>query len=418
MNMWQTLRPDLRRNLLTLFVAGLFFWSSLSSLLPITPLYVKSLGGSTQEIGIVMGAFAIGLLVFRNWVGYLADERGRKLVMLIGVVVAVIAPLGYIYAQTIPLLIICRAFHGLSVAAFALGYSALITDLAPIQVRGELIGYMSLVNPVGVAIGPALGGFLQGEFGFVPAFYLSSGLGLVGLLCTCYVKAPPPTQNQRNTLTGEAPRIFWGLLLSPRIRIPALVLLLVGLVFGTVITFTPLLLQELDAKLNVGFFYTVSALASFSIRFLIGRFSDRYGRGIFITLSLCCYTLSMILLATTTQPALLLGAAVLEGMGGGTLIPMMVTLMSDRSETQERGRVLSLSLSGFDVGMGVAGPGLGFLAGDLGYSGLFRLATGFSVVALIVFLTQSSKNLKESFRFATGQCRDIYAIQREPAPSA
>lgn len=418
MNLWQTLRPDLQRNLLTLFVAGLLFWSSLSSLLPITPLYVKSLGGSTQQIGVVMGAFAIGLLVFRNWVGSLADERGRKLVMLIGGIVAAIAPLGYIFAQTIPLLIICRAFHGLSVAAFALGYAALIADLAPIPIRGELIGYMSLVNPVGVAIGPALGGFLQAEVGFVPAFLLSSGLGLVGLICTCFVASPPLSPQKQDSSPGVSSRMFWGLLISPRIRIPALVMLLVGLVFGTVITFTPLLIQELDAKLNIGFFYTASALASFSIRFLIGRFSDRYGRGIFITMSLCCYMLSMMVLATATQPALLLGAAILEGMGGGTLIPMMVTLMSDRSETQERGRILSLSLSGFDVGMGVAGPSLGYWAGEWGYSGLFRLATGFSAMALIIFLTQSSKTVQDSFQFATGQGRDIYAIQRDPSPTA
>jgi hypothetical protein len=59
---------------------------------------------------------------------------------------------------------------------------------------------------------------------------------------------------------------FWQLLGSPRIRTLALVLLLVGLAFGTLSTFVPLYIQSSGVDLNVDLFYTAAAIASFTIR--------------------------------------------------------------------------------------------------------------------------------------------------------
>ena len=104
MNIFRDIEPQRKRSLLTLFTAGLLFWSSLASLLPTLPLYVQSVGGTKQQIGFVMGAFAIGLLLSRPRLGKIADRTGRKQVLLIGVSVAAIAPIGYIFATSVPLL--------------------------------------------------------------------------------------------------------------------------------------------------------------------------------------------------------------------------------------------------------------------------------------------------------------------------
>lgn len=93
MKVFLTFDAKLRRNLVILFAAGLLFWSSLTTLLPTLPLYVEYVGGTKQQIGLVMGCFAIGLLLFRPWLGQLADRRSRKLVLLIGLGATAIAPL-------------------------------------------------------------------------------------------------------------------------------------------------------------------------------------------------------------------------------------------------------------------------------------------------------------------------------------
>ena len=429
MKVFSTLEKPVRRNLVILFGAGLLFWCSMASLLPTLPTYVEDIGGTKQQIGTVMGAFAIGLLLFRPRLGRMVDRQSRKGVLLLGIVVAAIAPLGYLFVKSIPLLIALRAFHGISIAAFTTAYSTLVVDLSPSAKRGEVIGYMSLVQPIGVALGPAMGGLLKEQLGYPPLFFLASLLAILSAIGASAIREAfgagftnnhtTPTDN----LTLPAPvgakeskgevvnSSFWRLLLSPRWRIPTLVMLLIGLAFGALSTFVPLYMRETKVDLNPGWFYTAAAIASFSLRLFIGRASDRYGRGLFITGSLLCYTVAMFMLSSANSAVAFLLAGVIEGSGGGIFFPMMIALISDRSSPQERGRVFALCVGGFDLGMAIAGPVFGSFAQQLGYQGIFTLSTGLAFLALVIFLTQCNKDLPHSLKFALGREKDTYALE-------
>ena len=414
MNIFRDIEPQPRRSLLTLFTAGLLFWSSMASLLPTLPLYVQSVGGTKQQIGFVMGAFAIGLLLSRAQLGKLADSRGRKIVLLVGTSVAAIAPLGYLLAQSIPLLLLLRAFHGISIAAFTTAYSALVTDLSPPGKRGELIGYMSLVSPIGLAFGPAIGGFVLEWFGYTPLFGMSATFAATAVFFTSQIAEPNFAELTKSDSLSEDKNSqkYWQMLWNPRVRVPALVLLVVGLVFGTLSTFMPLFIQETKANLNAGLFYSTAAIASFGMRVVTGRASDKYGRGLFISGGLICYVLSMLLLYLANNSGAFLISALVEGCAGGTVLPMMVTLMSDRCEPYERGRLFSLCIGGFDLGLAMAGPTLGFVAEQVGYRNMFGFAAGLAGLALLIFITQSSKGLSNSLKFAIGRGKDVYALNR------
>lgn len=414
LNIFRDIEPQPRRSLLTLFTAGLLFWSSMASLLPTLSLYVQSVGGTKQQIGFVMGAFAIGLLLSRAQLGKLADSRGRKQVLLVGTSVAAIAPLGYLLAQSIPLLLLIRAFHGISIAAFTTAYSALVTDLSPPGKRGELIGYMSLVSPIGLAFGPAIGGFVQAWVGYTPLFAMSATFAATAVFFTCKIAEPNFADlTKSDSLSDDKnSQKYWQMLWNPRVRVPALVLLVVGLVFGTLSTFMPLFIQETKANLNPGLFYSTAAIASFGMRVVTGRASDKYGRGLFISGGLICYVLSMLLLYFANNSGAFLISALFEGCAGGTVMPMMVTLMSDRCEPHERGRLFSLCIGGFDLGLAMAGPTLGLVAEQVGYRNMFGLAAGLAGLALLIFITQSSKGLSNSLKFAIGRGKDVYALNR------
>jgi len=404
---FDTFDAELRKNLLMLFAAGLFFWSGLASLLPTLPLYIEHIGASKQEIGIVMGSFAIGMLLCRPSMGALADIRGRKIVLLIGMSVAAIAPLGYLFVKSIIPLMIIRSFHGISIAAFATAYIALVSDLAPEHRRGEVVGYMSLVNPLGIALGPAIGGFLQASAGYTPLFLSSAALGSMGLLCIIPIVNPPIITKPHNSKNDN----FWQILTSPRVRIPAIVLLLSGLTLGSLHTFISLFIKSTGVDLNPGFFFSAAAVSSFSCRLFSGKASDRYGRGLFVTMSLIAYTLSMICVWQANNSFMFLLGALMEGAASGTLIPMISVLMTDRALPHERGRIFGASLMGFDIGLAIAGPIFGTFAETLGYRNMFGLTTGLTVIAMIIFLTQSSRNIPQSLRFAFGRTEDIYAVK-------
>jgi MFS family permease len=403
----ETIDAELRKNLLMLFAAGLFFWSGLASLLPTLPLYIEHIGASKQEIGIVMGSFAIGMLLFRPAMGTLADIRGRKIVLLIGMSAGAIAPLGYLFIKTILPLMVIRAFHGISIAAFATAYITLVSDLAPEHRRGEIVGYMSLVSPLGVGIGPAIGGFVQVTIGYTPLFLLSAALCSLGLLCIIPIVNPPVIKKPNNSKNDN----FLQILISPRVRIPAIVLLLSGLTLGSLHTFISLFIKSTGVDLNAGLFFTAAAVSSFSCRLFTGKASDQYGRGLFVTISLIAYTLSIICVWQANNSFMFLLGALMEGAASGTLIPMISVLMTDRALPHERGRIFGVSLMGFDIGLAVAGPIFGTFAQTLGYRSMFGLTTGLTAIATIIFLTQSSRNIPESLRFAFGRGKDIYAVK-------
>ncbi|MEO0683929.1 MAG: MFS transporter [Cyanobacteria bacterium J06649_11] len=404
-----SLDSNLRRNLLVLFAAGLLFWASLASLLPTLPLYIEDIGATKQQIGSIMGSFAIGLLLFRPLLGQLADKRGRKIVLIIGLLSAAIAPIGYNFVQSIPLLLMIRAFHGISIAAFSTAFLALVADIAPVENRGELIGYMSLTNPIGMAIGPALGGYLMEGYGYTALFILSSILACLGLLFSVPI-INPIVEAQEQAMDSDSS--FWLKLLAPRIRIPAILLLIIGFTLGNLHTFVALFIKSTEVDLNPGLFYTVVAIASFCSRLFSGKASDRFGRGLFITLSLMCYTLAMILLWTANSPVNFLLAATIQGIGGGTIIPMISAMITDRSYPHERGRTFGLCMIGFDIGVALAGPIFGGIAQQIGYRNIFGFNSGITLIAIIIFITLSSKNLPASLRFALGRGIDIYSLNK------
>ena len=266
LSIFVTLEPSLRRNLVAMFVAGLCFWAGLAGLLPALPLYIEQFGANGQQIGLVMASFAIGLLTMRPLMARMTDEQGRKPVLIIGLLAIAIAPLLYWLVPLMPsitweislvghrwliqspivLMMVFRAFHGLSIASFVTAYSALVADLAPPNQRGELIGYMSLVNPIGMAIGPALGGYLQAGSGFTHVFVLMAMLGMIGVGCAITITEP-----KREVVNVRRKAAFWSLLWMPAVRIPAVMLLLVGLAFGGLATFVPLYARESNFALNI-----------------------------------------------------------------------------------------------------------------------------------------------------------------------
>lgn len=185
---------------------------------------------------------------------------------------------------------------------------------------------------------------------------------------------------------------------------------MVGIAFGSMVAFVPLHIRDLGIAVNIGLVYTVSAIASFTIRVVSGKASDQLGRGRFISLGLACYTLAMIALSLSTNAPMLLLAGALQGAGSGTLIPIIAALMTDRSRPTERGLTFGLCLTGFDLGIALAGPLMGQLADVTSYATVFAVSGLMTFIGLLIFITTSSKDLPHSVRFALRGGRDVYAL--------
>jgi len=188
-------------------------------------------------------------------------------------------------------------------------------------------------------------------------------------------------------------------------------LLLVGLSFGTLSAFMPILMHQKHIALNAGLFYMAAALSGFIIRFPVGRLSDEWGRGIFISIGIFFYGLSMAIIYFASHDYEFLLSGVAEGIGSGIVLPAIVALLADRTIPQERGYVFGMTWIGFDVGIAIAGPIMGKMISFVGITNIFAIATGLCFVGLVIFATQSNKSVRESFRFAIGKSSDRYAIK-------
>ncbi len=143
-------------------------------------------------------AIAVGVLLFVP-AGDLADRFGRWRPFFAGqlLIVTGLLVLSFTASLTVAVFAAMVVFTGnvLTVPA----WNAAIMDLAPESHRGTMIGLSVALSGLGLAVGPAIGGFISGEWGAQAAFRFAAGvcaltsLGIV-VYARRYPAAHPPRQ--------------------------------------------------------------------------------------------------------------------------------------------------------------------------------------------------------------------------------
>jgi len=189
------------KNLLLLFVAsGLFFFNEVM-LLPTLPLYLSELGYSNLALGSVLGSFALGVLVMRPVAGLVTDHKSRKLSLIIGLAVFIIAPPLYLLSDSFIYLLCVRFFHGIGITFFTTASPALITDIASPEHRGEILGHMSIGNIFSMALGPIAGVAIFTRFGMPCLLAVCSLVGIGGLLMIIFIHEPHRASTELTPIT-------------------------------------------------------------------------------------------------------------------------------------------------------------------------------------------------------------------------
>lgn len=107
------------------------------------------------------------------------------------------------------------------------------------------------------------------------------------------------------------------------------------------------------------FFLTYTAMAP-----VFGRLSDIFGRRVMLFWALGLFIAGSVACALAPNMLVLIFARALQGLGGGGIIPLVVTIVSDLVPARERGHYQTY-FSGVWVVAGVSGPVLGGLLADL-----------------------------------------------------
>ncbi len=133
-------------------------------------LYAASIGIPAWQIGIILGAQLISVVVIKPLMGTLSDRRGRRAIILPGLLLGVVSvgllPLG----RDVFVLSLLSVLYGIGFATVTSSTSALVADLTQNGQYGASIGVLRTIMDVGQTIGPVMTGVLIGVWSYGVAF--------------------------------------------------------------------------------------------------------------------------------------------------------------------------------------------------------------------------------------------------------
>jgi EmrB/QacA subfamily drug resistance transporter len=158
-----------------------------------------------------------------------------------------------------------------------------------------------------------------------------------------------------------------------------------------VATALPTIGRQFNDVSNLSWVITAYLLASTAVAPVFGTLSDIYGRRVMITVSLVLFTAGSILCAVAPNMTVLIVARGLQGLGGGGIMPVVQTVISDVVSPRERGRYQAY-FSGVWMAAGLMGPVLGgVFAEHLHWSMIFWINVPLAVGALLLLLPKMGK---------------------------
>ncbi|HKV45751.1 MAG TPA: MFS transporter [bacterium] len=137
---------------------------------PFVPLYLASQGTPVGVIGVIIGLSGVVPLLISLHAGALVDERGPALVTKGAVLLYAIAGVILTALPAVWPVAVAYALMGIANIGFAVASQAVVAAASTPATRVRNYGYYSLWNSAGAVIGPILGGFITGHFGYRTAF--------------------------------------------------------------------------------------------------------------------------------------------------------------------------------------------------------------------------------------------------------
>lgn len=345
------------------------------------PGYLKALGADELRIGFITALTAVAAIVLRPPTGRAMDRRGRRIVILVGGAVNVVAVALYLTVDRIgPWLYAVRVAHGL---AEALLFSSLFTyaaDFVPAARRTQGLALFGVSGMLPISLAGAFGDWLIPRHGYRALFVCSLVLAVVSLLCSL------PLRDLPRGLVGSGRPLGFRAALGQRDLLP---LWFMGSVFSLALTaFFVFIKTFVDATGvgTVGGFFTAYTASALVLRAFLGWLPDRVGPIRVLVPALLALALGFVALAQAGT-ALEVGlAGLLCGIGHGYTFPILFGLVVSRAPEDNRGAAMAIFTALFDLGLLVGGPLLGALIERAGYPWTFRTAAALTLLGLATFL--------------------------------
>ncbi len=144
------------------------------------PHIVSDLGGFSK-FSWVFSIYLLAQTVTIPLYGKLADQLGRKSILVFGIIVFLIGSLACGTAWDMQSLIIFRAIQGVGAGSIMANVNTIAGDIYSVKERARIQGYLSSIWGISAILGPALGGALSVYFHWRWIFLINLPIGFVSL---------------------------------------------------------------------------------------------------------------------------------------------------------------------------------------------------------------------------------------------
>jgi DHA1 family multidrug resistance protein-like MFS transporter len=364
----------------TLFFSIFAAVTGVGIVVPLLPVYAHDLGAGGLAIGLIFGSFALSRTFFLPYFGRLSDRKGRKRLIVIGLLSYACLSLAFMLAQDVTSLVIIRFFQGIASSMMMPAIQAYVGDITPPGREGFTMGFFNMSIFFGLSLGPILGGSIKDYWGLGASFLCMGILSLAGFFLS--LSFLPPSRKEQVIRRHRAP-LPWKRLLRDREIIGLFFFRVnytacIGIIWG----FLPVFADTRFAlsSSNIGFLVMLGVFISGIIHLPMGYMADRISRRMMIVFGGLLVAGGMILFMRANSPADLVVASVLFGLGGGISMPAhMAVAVFKGNQSDAMGSLMGLMTMAHSLGM-LMGSSLAGLLMDIA-----DLRDAFSLGALISF---------------------------------
>lgn len=360
---------------MTAFFVYLVFYLLMTTL---TVYAMEEFSVSNSHAGFVSSIFVIGALASRLLIGKYIDHMSRKRLIFAGLSLYLIFMLAYFVVDNIYMLFLVRLLHGAAMGVSATTLATAIQDIIPSERRGEGTGYYTLSTILATAAGPFIGLLITQYYSFTIVFVVCMVFSIICLIIPLFANFPDVNTNSEQLRTSKIPMIkgFFEIKALPISIIAAFI----GFAFVGILTFLSSYSIELNIVNASSFFFIVYTTFVLISRPFTGRLLDVKGDNLVIYPALILFTIGLIILSQTEHGFTLLLSGALIGLGYGTLISSLQTIVIKVSPQDRKGLATSTFFAFLDGGAGISPLLTGFLVPIVGFRGLYF------TLAIIVFI--------------------------------
>ena len=352
------------------------------------PTFVAGIGGTAGEAGVLAGAFTFAALAFRPLVGKFLDERGRRVVLVVGAAAITACSALYPSLPVFALLFLLRVVHGVGYGAFTTATGTVLADLAPPSRLTEAIGYLGLAGTVSTAAGPVLGLYLLGiDVRLLFGVLVGSGVLVIGLsMLMAYEKKerragsalrPPAVGTPARKGRLFEPTALWISLVSFFSCLPLDAIMMYIATYGKERGFA-----------HIGLFFPVHAVGMGLTYLLLGRIVERVGPKRLFLPSLAVVLLTYAMLAFAKDELTVAFAAFLFGVGLGLSGAVLRDFLIRLSPRESLGAANATYMTASDLGFGLGAVVFGYIVQltDMDFTAFFLVSIGVVALSGVVYL--------------------------------